>query len=155
MIRSLQNYTNVVSFAPRVPLTSRARNLPSKPFRPERNGIPLSRAKSGVCSEPGCPNLNPCSDHAGRVRSGEKSRLSASAQGYDATWRRLRKWHLHRFPLCAVCGSTGSGRRSNHVDHIVPLEAGGPRLDPANLQTLCLPHHNEKTAQDRKRYTLR
>jgi hypothetical protein len=33
------------------------------------------------------------------------------------------------------------------VDHIVPLDAGGPFGDPDNLQTLCSPCNNRKGAR--------
>jgi len=119
----------------------------------KRGGI---RRRGGVCPEPGCPNLNPCSEHdrSFRRRDRETPRPSAAAQGYDAAWRRLRKIHLHRHPLCVVCGAPSSNGRSNHVDHIIPVAAGGPRLDPDNLQTLCHTHHNQKTRDDQKRYRL-
>lgn len=60
--------------------------------------------------------------------------------------------HLHRQPLCVNCGAPGAPTRPNIVDHITPLTAGGARLDPANLQTLCQPCHNRKTAADRQRH---
>jgi len=108
----------------------------------------MARRPPGPCPEPGCPNLTPCADHnLVRIRTGEAKRPSARAQGYDRAWERLRIWHLHRYPLCVRCGSPGTTRSPNHVDHIVELEDGGARLDPANLQTLCLPCHNRKTAE--------
>ena len=32
------------------------------------------------------------------------------------------------------------------IDHIIEIKDGGDRLNQDNLQTLCLPHHNQKTA---------
>jgi 5-methylcytosine-specific restriction endonuclease McrA len=31
------------------------------------------------------------------------------------------------------------------VDHIIPIEAGGAKLDPDNLQTVCKRCHTHKT----------
>jgi 5-methylcytosine-specific restriction protein A len=38
------------------------------------------------------------------------------------------------------------------VDHIVPLRAGGARLEVGNLQALCNRCHNRKTAGDTRKY---
>jgi len=38
------------------------------------------------------------------------------------------------------------------VDHIVPIFAGGPEFDEANLQVLCLRCNKKKTSQDLKDY---
>ncbi|MGA5467164.1 HNH endonuclease signature motif containing protein [Mycobacterium sp. NPDC050041] len=43
-------------------------------------------------------------------------------------------------------------RRVMHqVDHIVPLAEGGDRYDHANMQSLCKPHHDQKTTADARR----
>jgi 5-methylcytosine-specific restriction protein A len=34
------------------------------------------------------------------------------------------------------------------VDHVVPIKDGGARLDWANLESLCVPCHNRKTATE-------
>ena len=44
---------------------------------------------------------------------------------------------------CAVCGS----RQRLILDHIVERKDGGADFDPNNLQWLCHPHHNAKTAE--------
>lgn len=38
------------------------------------------------------------------------------------------------------------------VDHIIPIFAGGPEFDPANLQVLCKPCDKMKTARDLSDY---
>jgi len=35
-----------------------------------------------------------------------------------------------------------------HLDHIVPLAAGGERLDASNVQWLCIACHSVKTARE-------
>jgi 5-methylcytosine-specific restriction protein A len=34
------------------------------------------------------------------------------------------------------------------VDHIVPVKEGGERFERVNLQSLCVPCHNAKTASE-------
>jgi 5-methylcytosine-specific restriction protein A len=50
-------------------------------------------------------------------------------------------------PICEHCGVAPS----RMVDHIVPLRAGGARLEVGNLQALCLPCHALKTRSERRR----
>lgn len=38
------------------------------------------------------------------------------------------------------------------VDHIVPLRAGGARLDPRNLESQCYPCHGKKSQADKAKY---
>ena len=61
-----------------------------------------------------------------------------------APWRRFRAWWMSRHPLCARCGRPGV-----LVDHVVPISAGGARLHPSNVQTLCSRCHNRKTGAER------
>jgi hypothetical protein len=60
-------------------------------------------------------------------------------------WHRVSKRKLARDPICEGCGE----QASRHVDHIVPLDQGGAQFDPANLQSLCIPCHTDKTAFDK------
>jgi 5-methylcytosine-specific restriction protein A len=73
-------------------------------------------------------------------------RPPASARGYDRTWRRLRLMMLREHPLCTRCG-----RAASLIDHVMPIEDGGARLDPANLQALCRDCHARKTHEDMQR----
>jgi 5-methylcytosine-specific restriction protein A len=61
-----------------------------------------------------------------------------------ARWRRLRDWYRKRHPLCRECESRGIATVGVIVDHIIPIEDGGPLLDADNLQTLCVVCHNRK-----------
>lgn len=79
-------------------------------------------------------------------------RGSAASRGYDATWRRLRAWHLTRQPLCRFCEQAGRTTLATVVDHIVPFKGREDprRLDADNLQSLCETCHNAvKQAQDK------
>jgi len=58
---------------------------------------------------------------------------SAAARGYDAAWSRVRLVVLDRDGwTCQVCGDL-----ADQVDHVIPLAAGGARLDPSNLRACC------------------
>lgn len=46
------------------------------------------------------------------------------------------------------CEHPGCHRLAYQVDHIIPLAEGGDRYDHDNMQSLCKPHHDEKTIQD-------
>ena len=53
-------------------------------------------------------------------------------------WPALEKRHLKSAPHCAVCGTT----EKCVPHHIAPVHIDPSReLDPANLITLCPPHH--------------
>lgn len=50
--------------------------------------------------------------------------------------------------VCEACGADmRSNRRALIGDHIVERKDGGADLDPLNVQCLCLPCHNRKTAR--------
>lgn len=65
----------------------------------------------------------------------------------SARWRRVRALQLSLNPLCHDCHAIGRMVMASCVDHIVPLAAGGPALDLANLRSLCQRCHSRKTAR--------
>jgi 5-methylcytosine-specific restriction endonuclease McrA len=70
----------------------------------------------------------------------------------DPEWRTLRALHLRGEPMCRRCAQLGRETAAAMVDHIQPVSiAPERRLDPTNLQSLCWPHHNEKTQRERRR----
>ncbi|WP_366146335.1 HNH endonuclease signature motif containing protein [Limnohabitans sp.] len=66
----------------------------------------------------------------------------------SANWRRLRASFLRLHPLCRVCAARELTVAATVVDHVLPIKDGGARLDAANLQALCVPCHNRKTAAE-------
>ena len=68
-------------------------------------------------------------------------RMSSFRRGYDATWRKVRRLHLARYPACTFCPHPAT-----IVDHIKPLNDGGERLDPDNLRSVCRNCHAILTA---------
>jgi len=62
----------------------------------------------------------------------------------SAAWHRAKAMKRAEGPAyCAVCGS---GHRLI-LDHKVERKDGGADLDLSNLQWLCRPHHQAKTAR--------
>lgn len=104
----------------------------------------LVRSDDGRCEE------HPRAPLPDARRRADRKRGSAAARGYDARWHRLRNRLLVEEPLCRHCRNVGIVEPAVEVDHIVPLKAGGARLDPANCQPLCRPCHRRKTARDRR-----
>lgn len=69
----------------------------------------------------------------------------------SANWRRLRASFLRLHPLCRACAGQERTVAATVVDHVVPIKDGGGRLDPSNLQPLCISCHNRKTAAETSR----
>lgn len=67
-------------------------------------------------------------------------------------WRKKRKQHLLKEPLCRMCKSNDIITAANMVDHIVPIAQGGAPLEDSNLQSLCdyrgLSCHEKKSATE-------
>lgn len=99
------------------------------------------RVRAGVCDR--CGNQRRRS-----ARRLDDTRGSAHARGYGRRWRRIRDSVLHREPLCRACGAEGRTTAAVHVDHIVSKRRGGTD-ERSNLQPLCQPCHNRKTAKER------
>jgi len=105
------------------------------------------------CSTPGCPALvaqgSRCPAHqAAHYRQQDAGRPSASQRGYDRRWRWLRQHVLLREPLCRACAALGRVTPATEVDHIIPIRAGGARLDVSNLASICKSCHSAKTMRE-------
>ena len=59
----------------------------------------------------------------------------------------IRRRHFEKFPLCVRCMNKSRVTLAVHLDHIVPIEKGGPDTEE-NRQGLCIPCHKEKTLED-------
>lgn len=73
---------------------------------------------------------------------------SRHERGYGNDWDKLRKVVLRRDKnLCQSCYKLGRLSEASAVDHIKPKAKGGTD-DLSNLQAICKPCHNRKTATD-------
>jgi 5-methylcytosine-specific restriction protein A len=104
----------------------------------------VSRATK-VCSSPGCPQLQPCPDHAAAAWSGSRRR-ERTVSGWEQQRRAARVMRAHD-GICHVCGRPGSDR----VDHVLPLaEGGADTMD--NLRPIHQwPCHADKTQAEAAR----
>ena len=81
----------------------------------------------------------------------DERRGSRQSRGYGAEWERTRKRILSRDKgLCQPCMADGKLRPAKQVDHKVPKFEGGTD-DDDNLQAICLPCHQAKTAAEARR----
>lgn len=118
------------------------------------------RALRPCAGSPLCPELveggGYCAEHR-RLR--DLARGTAADRGYDKTWRTTRADYLAHHaprknylgvsvPICENCGRCAEETQHPlEVDHIDGLGPDGPRgHDPTNLQALCRPCHQTKTA---------
>lgn len=89
--------------------------------------------------------LNPENEARNQFPSGwaryKQKRPDLAALYSGEAWRVRRGEHLAANPTCVVCG-----REAAAADHIVNLASGGTFDGP--LQSLCMPHHREKTLRE-------
>lgn len=103
------------------------------------------------CRHPGCPVLTRegwCDKH----RPKYKRRVSAAYHGWYLLpiWTdRLRPEQLLREPFCRECARLGLRTEATVVDHVRPHRGDWALfVDPANHQSLCKHHHDQKTARE-------
>ncbi|NVK56669.1 MAG: HNH endonuclease [Alteromonadaceae bacterium] len=112
---------------------------------------------AGGCCEVAIEGKPHCEYHAAKAAEREADRKARAKLGAparigshlykSAAWKRLRLFHLSRFPLCVECESVGLVVGATDVDHIKPHR--GDRaifFDQGNLQSLCKSCHSRKTA---------
>lgn len=104
------------------------------------------------CAHPGCPELveggqKYCEKH--KAMHPEDMR-PAYRRGYDAKWKKFRRWYLESHPFCVMCMQEKPPRytRATIVDHIKPFRGDKTlQYDLNNLQPLCKHHHDIKTGR--------
>ncbi|WP_413715242.1 HNH endonuclease [Sphingobium sp. B7D2B] len=79
--------------------------------------------------------------------SGSAKPLQMTDYSYDSKWRKLRDRRIEEEPLCRHCLSAGHVTPAVQVDHIRPRAEGG-KDEWDNTQSLCLPCHQAKTAEE-------
>lgn len=104
------------------------------------------------CTEPGCSH--PAKPGGKCVR--HRKRTSRWAGGHanrafysTPEWRQLSRTIIDEHRICPGW-PTGNrcGQRTTDADHIIPIEHGGPPLDPTNIEALCHSCHARKTAHE-------
>lgn len=93
------------------------------------------------------PTLNRRKDNNQPKKQGKNNRAFYQSHRWHEYSRQYRKKH----PLCAECLREGKTTRAACVDHIISIENGGDKWNPANHQGLCNSHHGIKTKKERKK----
>ena len=70
-------------------------------------------------------------------------------------WRKAAKRFKDKNPLCVECDKHGIVTQVKVVDHIVPINKGGEKLNEANFQSLCESCHNKKSAGEKGGYGVK
>jgi len=88
-----------------------------------------------------------------RKKKGRGDREETGVVFYSrAGWQELRGAQLNRAPLCEKCQAAGLVAPATVVDHMVHIVPWRGDLvlamDPGNLQSLCKPCHDSKTATE-------
>ncbi|WP_256977251.1 HNH endonuclease signature motif containing protein [Rhodococcus sp. RS1C4] len=68
-----------------------------------------------------------------------------SSYGNSGTTRRQQKIRAQQLADHPICQWPGCAHLAVTADHIRNRAAGGDLYDPANYQSLCQPHHDNKT----------
>ena len=106
------------------------------------------------CRHPGCGEVVATPGYCDSHRVAVHRDYGRARRGFDtergfyqsAAWRAVRAAFLREHPVCTRCEGRGRVVAAVVADHIKPLKDGGARFDWANLQGLCVPCHNSKTA---------
>ena len=85
------------------------------------------------------------------IRDYDKHRPERHKFYNSSEWKKLRDYVRRKNPLCAECLRNGIITEGDLVDHIVPIEEGGAKLDISNLQVLCNSCHNKKHGAEKSR----
>ena len=133
--------------SPRIPKPKRLPWIHNKPcaFPVDYDRTPNSseQNKSNTVNSTGAPPIK-------KKYKGGFTRDKAVARWYNTiAWKRLRNRHISKQPLCQSCKRKGQVKAGGVVDHIRPIRLGGAMYDEGNLQTLCVPCHNSKSARER------
>jgi 5-methylcytosine-specific restriction endonuclease McrA len=100
-----------------------------------------------ACSDPHCPNLQPCPDHQREPWQGSRRRERMVLRSGSQEQKRREFVLMRDAGICHVCGLGGA----NEVDHVIPLSENGPD-DLDNLRPIhSEPCHRQKTAKEAQR----
>ena len=88
-------------------------------------------------------------------KEAKKAKRVSDNRYYTTRWRRMRKAHLSKYPLCVKCKALGITTEAYLVDHIIPINKknNGAMFDSRNYQSMCLSCHSIKTMQEQKGVT--
>lgn len=104
------------------------------------------------CRHPGCVALSRdgwCPAHKPKKALRRESAAWHSWYSLPVWTRQFRPAQLLREPFCRECARRGLRTRATVVDHVKPFRGDWTLFtDPANRQSLCKHHHDQKTARE-------
>ena len=108
------------------------------------------------CRYPGCRAVLAIPGYCDRHRAAVHRVYGRARRWFDeertfyasTAWRAVRETFLRAHPLCCRCGAEARLTPARVVDHVTPIKDGGARFEWSNLQALCVPCHNAKTARE-------
>jgi 5-methylcytosine-specific restriction protein A len=123
-----------------------------------------------ICNKTGCNQLIDAKEkycekhqHQGTIEKRERHRYydqhkrdrETAAFYHSKQWIAVREQALIRDNyLCQDCLEERKLTKADVVDHILPIKLFWHlRLVLSNLRSLCHSHHNQKTQEDKKKYT--
>ncbi len=109
--------------------------------------MPSKTCAASRCPRFAAPGKPMCAIHAAEQR--KQSRSPFNSFYASKPWRHARRRQLFTHPLCQHTLDDGGtcGNIADTVHHIVELTHGGAPRDPANLMSVCRPHHSVIHAQ--------
>ena len=105
---------------------------------------PCAKCRRILTRETYCPD---CAEK--KAKQYQNQRNKEWQHLYGSRWQRARLKFLKLNPLCAECLAHGVTNRATVVDHM-QAHKGDLKLfwDTNNWQSLCVTHHNKKTAKE-------
>jgi len=119
-----------------------------KPFKPCRK-----MGCSQLTRESYCESHQNLTKEIKRIYDSEQRDPKHKTFYNSEVWKKVRRLALVRDNHCCVkCREEGKVVRASHVDHIQELQDSWElRAEITNLQALCVPCHNKKTADEKKK----
>lgn len=102
-----------------------------------------------VCSDPYCPNLQPCPEHTPKPWASSRRNKRPGRSG-SREQKLNRAVMLHHDAICHVCGEGGA----DEVDHVIPLSQGGGDGMDNRRPIHSTPCHKEKTQREAREARL-
>lgn len=66
----------------------------------------------------------------------------------SAVYRRARAAYMHEHPQCEVCWHWGVVRQAEILEHLIPINFGGAKLNRENWMSVCRVHADRKSGKE-------
>ena len=138
-------------------MNGRNDNMPEKPLRPCSHAGCAELVKLKYCEKHKLIHDNKTKSSINDAKTKERHRQYDKARPH---WHRLydsKRWKCERIryltnnPFCVECAKDDTLKPASIVDHIIDHKGNESLFwDINNWQSLCIKHHNSKTAKENK-----